>query len=122
WTLDGLCGLGGLQLTFAECSSRSGSEPAAAISDPPAHKQQRNGRDDSPHEWKRKVGNQAEDDENRPKDFSFQSIASFPNCQHSSSADSVVLQGLESFVRLLQLECLHLRLNRNLGCDAQEIN
>lgn len=67
------------------------SEPAATVGDPPTHKEQRNSRDDSPNEWKRKVCNQAENDEDRPENFSFQSVIPFPKHQHSSSLDAIVL-------------------------------
>ena len=44
-------------------------EPVAAIGNPPAHDADGDGCEQSPHQGQRNIGDQAERDENRPKDF-----------------------------------------------------
>jgi len=44
-------------------------EPVAAVGNPPAHHPDGDGCEQSPHQGQRNIGDQAERDENGPKDF-----------------------------------------------------
>lgn len=59
------------------CTLNPTSEPIAAISHPPAGKDNRDGRGQSPPEGKHDVGEQAERGEGDPEDFSFHAIILF---------------------------------------------
>lgn len=56
--------------TSNEESEKGSLEPIAAVGDPPRKNHDGDGRDDPPPEWQDEIGDEAEDREDRPEDFS----------------------------------------------------